>query len=812
MKRIVRSAAALVLALIMCLSLAACGSSAGNTGSSAPAATPAPEYVYVSEYTDLITNSKDYPVPRVFCDEGYYSTSWEKIGEQEIPEGVTPEYEGQYDIYASLLYLIDNDGNIKKLENYVPMENDSDGEGRQDFSTSCNLSGMALDSQGHIITAEEIYSSWYDGPEGVSRYSDDYWMYQKYENRWFIRCLEKDGTEISRAEIRVGENEYPQLYNMNLDSSDNVIFASDFSIRAVNLAGEDVFNIPLTSYVDGMFKLQDGRIATALYDDIAQKPVVCIVDSEKGELGERFEFEESINAYNAIPGMGEYDFLFTSGTNFYGVILKDSKVEKLFNWVNCDVNGDTISSIAAQKDGTIDAYAINYDQHGETYGVQRITVKKVPGDSVPRKDTIRMAVMYLDYQVLNRIVEFNRSNDRYRIEVEDYSEYNRNSETNDEGLTKLQTEIMAGNIPDILAMGNLNYTQLASKGLLEDLYPYIDADPEISREDFFPNLLKAMEVDGKLCVTIPSFYISTVIGSSKIVGDEPGWTYDELNEALSRMPEGCTVFDKTTTKSDILQECLALDMNDFVDWGTGRCSFDSEEFIGLLEFVNGFPDEFDWDNYEWSEEDSLENRLEQGKQMLVKSYMYSVEDTFYNNYEQVLGGKITYIGYPTLNGTGNFIGVSDAQFAMSSKSAYKDVIWEFLRSFFMEKYQNDSWSLPSNRNVFMKKLEQACTIEYMKDDDGNIRLDENGEKVPVIKYVIWDKETGKEIPYYGMSEEQADQLLQLVEGTTKVADYNSSIFDIVQEQAAAYFAGQKSAQDVAKLVQSKANIFVNEQR
>ena len=43
-------------------------------------------------------------------------------------------------------------------------------------------------------------------------------------------------------------------------------------------------------------------------------------------------------------------------------------------------------------------------------------------------------------------------------------------------------------------------------------------------------------------------------------------------------------------------------------------------------------------------------------------------------------------------------------------------------------------------------------------------------------------------------------------------DQNDSIFAIVQEQAAAYFAGQKSAAEVARLVQSKANIYVNEQR
>ena len=43
-------------------------------------------------------------------------------------------------------------------------------------------------------------------------------------------------------------------------------------------------------------------------------------------------------------------------------------------------------------------------------------------------------------------------------------------------------------------------------------------------------------------------------------------------------------------------------------------------------------------------------------------------------------------------------------------------------------------------------------------------------------------------------------------------DQNDAIFSIVQEQAAAYFAGQKDPEEVARLVQSKAKLYVNEQR
>ena len=63
-----------------------------------------------------------------------------------------------------------------------------------------------------------------------------------------------------------------------------------------------------------------------------------------------------------------------------------------------------------------------------------------------------------------------------------------------------------------------------------------------------------------------------------------------------------------------------------------------------------------------------------------------------------------------------------------------------------------------------------------------------------------------------MTQEQADKLWEAVTTCTKVMNMDTSIYEIVSEQAQAYFAGQKSAQDVARLIQSKVTIYVNEQR
>ena len=399
-------------------------------------------------------------------------------------------------------------------------------------------------------------------------------------------------------------------------------------------------------------------------------------------------------------------------------------------------------------------------------------------------------------------------NDEYRVDLIDYSEYNTEDDYN-AGLTKLNTEIMAGNMPDILALDTQTpYRQYAAKGLLEDLYPYIDADSELDRSDYFPNVFAALEVNGGLYTACAGFGILSAVGATSIVGDTPGWTYDEYYEALAKMPEGCEGFDYGYDRNTLLTLCLALDMDDYMDWSTGECRFDSEDFVKLLEFANQNKTDFDYENSEYTEEDTAANRIREGKQMLTSANFFSA-DYMYNNFEQTFGAPVTIKGFPTMHGVGNMITILSS-YAMGSTCQHKDAAWQFLRTFLTEDYQKDVPYLPTNMNVFEKQLADSMVVEYEKDPNGNYMLDENGERIPVSKGMISDGVNTYTI--YATTQEQADQLRQAIADTTELMNYDMSIADIVTEQAAAYFSGQKSAEEVAKLIQSKANIYINEQR
>ena len=103
------------------------------------------------------------------------------------------------------------------------------------------------------------------------------------------------------------------------------------------------------------------------------------------------------------------------------------------------------------------------------------------------------------------------------------------------------------------------------------------------------------------------------------------------------------------------------------------------------------------------------------------------------------------------------------------------------------------------------------TPEYEKDANGNYRLDENGEKIELSRGGWgWGS---MQVKFYALTQAEADQIMALIDGTTRVLDEgDEEIMNIILQDTQPYFAGQKSLDDVVRQLQSKMNIYINEQR
>ena len=814
----------LALCLMMVLALTACGSSgqgsapaqetqsaqstqntqtsqSGGTSSSA-----ASEYAWKSSFLPITREDDDTPIqPILFTDDGVYASGQVTLGRREASEGEVEEYEGQFNIYGSMLYFITKDGKLEPLPKYVPVPPRDNPENYKDFYSYQNLGTPIVNADGNIMLLQMEGAGWFEGPESVygteEQYTGDYYH---NEQNYDVVILSPEGEELSRAPVDLDTtNTWLNTYNIAKDPDGNLIVVMEMTLQAIAPDGSIAWSMQLDNYVNSMVTLADGSVAVMLFGD--KGPELRPIDFEKKELGESFPIPDS--AWTLFPGDENYDFYYTSGMFLYGFKLGEAEPVPVLNWMSCDINGDSVASQALKisSDGSI--MGITTDYSGGSIDTQLFTLTRVPADSLPKKQILTVAQLEYnpDYQLTNRMVRFNRSHDKVRLEYLDYSQYNTESDFT-AGITKFNTEVMAGNLPDIIPTNQIAYRQIASKGLLEDLYPYLDKDPELKREDFFPNLLSALEVNGGLYQVVSGFSVETLCGAASIVGDTPGWTYDDFNAALEKMPEGCTPLEPYVTRDQVMSSLLYADMDSFVDWTTGKVNFESDNFKQLLQFVKQFPAEYNWDEHDNSE--STQDLLRQGRQMLTQTYLYGRDSILWNGAN--FGGKATYIGWPTSSGVGSIMRFENG-FAMSKNCADKDAAWEFLRSMLTESGQTGQYNIPSNRNVFNKQLEDFMTPKYRKDADGNILLDENGEKIEESRGA-WIDDSGVEHHIYAMTQEQADEVLAIIETCTKVASYDTSIYDIVNEQAQAFFADQKSVDEVARLIQSKANIYVNEQR
>ncbi len=803
----VRVVICVMTVLAVCISLAACGASGSSPAGGETTKAAEEKFAYEAEFKEFVTDSKNLLTVCGYDSGSVFYSCTEKVGES-IPEGIVPDYEGQYDIYQTFLYRYSGKGNTEKIPLYKTIDAPLNEGLFPDYSSGSDLCGLCFTENG-FVTVEIRYASWLaEDAEDNHDYSiEDGYEAQCYSQEYFIRALDPEGNELSCAPIQVSEDDWLDAERIQPDGRGNYVIPAGEGLRVIGPDGHDAYSISCEGYVEELFRLADGRLAAILSADERQ---LCILDTEKARLEPVTDID--YGASGMIAG-GIWDYCYTEGDSFYGCDLGAEPI-RLFNWTECGVNAQEAKILDVSSDGVVTVSINKYDEKHDTGSLELVIFRPAAGSDREQKESITLAVMQLDYGVQELVADFNRRNDRYRVEIIDYSLYDKGKDGSKAGTTVLTTEILSGAMPDILCLNGLNYRQLAASGILEDLYPYIDTDSTLDRSDFFPNVLSALETDGKLCCTVSGFMVDSAIGARSVVGDGPSWTYEQFSAALASMPEGCTAFDEHVTRYDVLSTCLALDMIDYVDWSSGEVRFDSPQFIQLLEFSSTFPDEYYWENAEFSGIDSLEERLSQGRQMLVQTNANSIDDFFYNNYASSLGDDITYIGYPTLHGTGSMLSFSGAPiFSITEGSEHKDAAWTFLRTLFTREYQSRHITiLPSRLDLFEEKAAEAATVQYLKNEDGKYELNADGERIPISRYSVWDPMKNSFAEIYALSEEKIGQIRELVTGTAKAEDYDMNILDIVEEETAPFFAGQKTAAEVAKLVQSKVNLYVNEQR
>ena len=240
--------------------------------------------------------------------------------------------------------------------------------------------------------------------------------------------------------------------------------------------------------------------------------------------------------------------------------------------------------------------------------------------------------------------------------------------------------------------------------------------------------------------------------------------------------------------------------NEYVDHDTGKCSFDSQAFVDFLEFANTFPAEINYDDMDEDYWNSYETMFREDRAILSGSYLSSYSDFNYAE-KGTFGEDITPIGFPTASKNGNAL-MAENTYAISAKTKCMDGVWEFLRYYLTEEYQDTlSYGFPVMKSMIEKMEKEATELPYWIDDDGN-------KQTYTPSYYI----NGVNVDIDPMNQEEAQEFTAFLESVTMVQQSDTSLNNIVSEEAEAYFSGQKTAKEVADIIQSRAQIYISENR
>ncbi len=831
------------LASIMTLGLCACG----DDGASNANAALAKEFVYGYEEIQIpgAENADGMSVNSVARFDGrvYMMVNiyhWSTGGKEEMK--LYSMKEDGTDMQTVELDFSQTDGSVNQDEEETGAE--VDGSTSEDISTDMNAGDMARTEE---VAVEDIAANDFmiDADFGVDTdmsIGDDYYS-QVYENTYYSNYIISDsgilyalknrtmedysdpanyvykqehyicawdlsGKFLWQTQIEDLQTEESYSYINRLipaeNGSLNVLISGDRAgVMSVDASGALQGEKSLTNGSELLGKASDvvvkadGTLIVLYYNDDWTKMYMTSYDINTDTVGVETEMPQNLMwmGYNCIAAGVGTDIIYSNNNGVYGYSVGDTEPTQMMSYINSDLNTNGLNRIVALDETHFIGFYYDRTTNKEAGA---FFTKRNPED-IPDKQVIVLAGEYIPYDLEVRVINYNKSSDLYRIVVKAYNSYNTMEDYN-AGYTKLNNDIITGNMPDILVADNsLPIENYISKGLIADIGKMIEKDEELAQVEYLQNVFDAYSVDEKLYYVVPTFYVQTYMAKTSMVGDRTSWTMQEFQEFAKTLPEGTELMTEMT-RGHFMNLVLQYCGTDFIDVSTGKCTFDSPEFISILEYAKSLPEELNYDYYGDNYWMNYESMYREDRTVLASSYIGGIRDMNYT-INGSFGAPVTYIGFPTSDGIGSVL-QADTAYVLSAKSKNLEGAWDFLRYYLTPEYQKElNWGLPVMKEAFDAKAKEALNRPYY--------IDENGEKVEYDDYFYMN---GEEIKLEPMSQEQLDQLVNLLTTVNKRTYYNNDIQNIINEEAAAFFEGQKSAQEVVQIIQSRAQIFVDENR
>ncbi len=467
----------------------------------------------------------------------------------------------------------------------------------------------------------------------------------------------------------------------------------------------------------------------------------------------------------------EMGILVSDSTGLWQYRPDDKGTTLLFSWGDSRVN---------LKDYMIDAVGVLPE--GGFYLLARRSYEDVAYVKVdyrdvqelPQKQTVTMGVLTLFPFQIEEVEEvvsrFNRQTEVCQVELVTY-----------DSIDAFHLDLVKGQGPDLVYLYSMDDAALEEKGVLENLSPYFAASNVVKEEDLLDNVREAGTIRGRLVEVIPEFGLSGWLVEKGTTNDG-GWTVDQFLTLAESNPDSLVIDqNESIYKSFILDIALVADLDSYLD-GEGGCSFDSAEFISLLERIQKLPiparvrndplepGYFDADWKYFSEKGYLLKECPLGS-LDVQTYSY------YNG-SLANGSYAEMAGYPNQGGRPVYKLIIEYRFGINAASDKKESAWTFLEYLLSAGYQGSMFSFPVRKDSFE---------DYMKKDTlYRSKLETSQEDRELLRRMVENARAG---------------------GETGI---QNDIKRIIREETAPLWAGDYSAEEVAGKIQNRVLLYLAE--
>jgi hypothetical protein len=615
---------------------------------------------------------------------------------------------------------------------------------------------------------------------------DGLWVAIAKEDENVLKKLDKGGKVL--IQVSVAE----KFTDMAADNEQNLLAATKKEVFVFSPQGEETGVIMTGENFDigDLIKLSDGRILARTSKSGENGQITMLADVKKGSL---VDFTSPLGAYsdkyiNTYSGFGgnddayvlssSYDFTIESGVLAYAVDMAGQKMTPRFDTSGIDAMGE-IAGLYPVKNSFV---LLSEDDQG-------CTCLRLDPTSEKKKLLTVGKMKNNNSYVTKAMIDFNKSSREYHAIYRDYG-------NDDQSETRFNLDLINGTPPDIMSLLMTSYEVYAPKGIFADLYPMLDSDPDISRQDLVGSVLRSLEwTDGSLYRICPTYLLSVCGVEKSFLEDKDSLTIEDIYEITKENPEMTLCRERGGMY--LLNVLIGGQFHRFADIQASEFHFDDQEFIDFLNFLKEMNDRAE--SFTPGETDYLDHRA-----LLDPFSIKSIDD--YKLYTERFP-DMRFIGDPSDNGTGFRINAPIC-FSVLKGTGNEKAAWEFIKVLLSQEYQENVDFLPVRLSVLRELTDKAMEITpeqresaYVNPNGAALGRDER-----TYEYTV------PELP--GLTQSQIDDFYAMLDNADRLVEdtMSNDYFRIFAEECGALFAGDKSAEETAKIIQNKIVIYFEERK